>query len=180
MKRLLQALFCLLALIWSSVELCAQAEIVANPSNTSRIDSQKLHDLLTGRIKFWDDGPVVTIAVLKTDPGTDELLLKHTGMTASRFKNHWQRIAFSGRGRMPKLFSNVEELVAYVSANEGAIGIVSAADETQELRKLDMSRFLASEGIMLAHGPGLALGSSNRNRPAEQVYWKAQQSPELR
>ncbi len=125
------------------------AEIVANPSNRESLDEESLKLMLTGKEKFWESGSEVKIAMLKSDPRIDEMLTRYSGMTSNKFKNHWQRIAFSGRGKMPKTFARKEDLVAYVKANKGAIAIVSSLGEAGDLRKIDLGWFRSEKSTVL-------------------------------
>ena len=126
----------LLLIIIAFPRLAAAAPIVLNPQNDAPIDDAFIHSVLTGTERFWANGDEVLIALLKTDPQTEKALSRYSGMTASKFKNHWQRIAFSGRGKMPKQFTQIEDLVEYVKRNPGAIAIVGDTPATAPLRRL--------------------------------------------
>lgn len=142
MKRLRKTgLFVCLLLLGQMVSLGLAADIVANPRNSEKLDEESLKLMLTGKEKFWESGSEVKIAFLKSDPRIDELLTRYSGMTSNKFKNHWQRIAFSGRGKMPKTFARSEDLIAYVKANKGAIAIVSSLSEAGDLREIDFGWF---------------------------------------
>lgn len=111
------------ALLLATLPLYA-APIALNPRNASDVDEAYLRSVLTGTERFWEDGHEVLIAVLRDDPDAEEALSRYSGMTPSKFKNHWQRIAFSGRGKMPKQFDNLDDLIEFVNRNPGAIAIV--------------------------------------------------------
>lgn len=114
-----------------------ESSIVTNPQNVDEVDEDFLKDMLVGKERFWTGGAEVVIAILKNDPESESVLREYSGMTPMKFKNHWHRIAFSGRGKMPKLFSDVEDLVDFVNSNKGAIGIVSADTQLSALRKIN-------------------------------------------
>lgn len=138
MKKILMTLA--LALI-ALCPLGAEAgDILANPRNAEPISEETFKAMLIGKEKFWSSGSEVTIALLKSDPEVEATLTRYSGMTASKFKNHWQRMAFSGRGKMPKLFDSIEELIEYVNSHEGAIAIVPSGAKADRLRRLDLSR----------------------------------------
>lgn len=129
-------------LLWGIVlPLCfatVDASVVANPENEEPIDEELLKLMLTGKEKFWDSGSEVVIAILRSESDADDALSRYSGMTMNKFKNHWQRIAFSGRGKMPKMFSSIDELEAFVKNNKGAIGIVSTGAQPKSLRRVDL------------------------------------------
>ena len=117
-----------LALVFSAFLLAATARsapsVLLNPNNESNVDEGYIRALLTGTERFWENGTEVLIAVLKDDPQSDKAINQYSGMTPSKFKNHWQRIAFSGRGKMPKQFSTKEKLLEFVNRTPGAIAII--------------------------------------------------------
>lgn len=121
------------------------SEIVANPDNGAVVDKELLKLILTGREKFWESGSEVVIVMLKSDPDAAAALTEYSGMTSNKFKNHWQRIVFSGRGKMPKMFSNLEDAVQFIQEHEGAIGIISSKADVKSLRRIDLGVFTATE-----------------------------------
>lgn len=116
------ALFYALALTASPCH--ANEPILLHPKNEKTIGAEHIRSMLTGSERFWDNGQEVLIAVLKNDPAAERALIRYSGMTASKFKNHWQRIAFSGRGKMPKQFNNIEEIQEFVKRTPGALAII--------------------------------------------------------
>ena len=123
-----------IAFIALSANSFGGGNIVVNPSNQNSLDSSSLSSILIGKKNFWDGGKEVLIAVLKGDAEADATLKEVTGMDGNRFKSHWQRLAFSGRGRMPKQFKDASELVEYVSSNDGAIGIVPSSADASSVK----------------------------------------------
>lgn len=141
----------LAALACGVSSFASASEVVANSGNAESLDKEQLKLMLTGKEKFWQSGSEVVIAILKSDPNVDEALARYSGMTTNKFKNHWQRIAFSGRGKMPKMFSNVDDLVIFVAANKGAIGIVSTDTKARGLRHIELGYVTISSELMLAN-----------------------------
>ncbi|MDQ8196905.1 hypothetical protein QEH56_02035 [Pelagicoccus enzymogenes] len=126
----------LLATVLASTLQAAPA-VVVNPDNTDAVDSETLTAYLIGKRKFWEGGSEVVIAVLKDDADANGALEQFTKMNDSRFKSHWQRLAFSGRGTMPKQFSDPAALVAFVKVNKGAIGLVSDSADLSGVKKVN-------------------------------------------
>ncbi|MDQ8182062.1 hypothetical protein [Pelagicoccus sp. SDUM812005] len=137
LRNFLSVLACA-ALGCSFASNAVATEVVANPRNDEQIDKESLKLMLIGKEKFWSSGSEVVIAILKSDPSVDDALSRYSGMTTNKFKNHWQRIAFSGRGKMPKMFSSMEDLVKFIETNEGAIGIVSSTNNVETLRRIEL------------------------------------------
>jgi hypothetical protein len=83
-----------------------------------------LKDIYTGKTTHWQNGQRVVIVLLA---GANDAALKEvSGMDASQFKTLWQRLAFSGRGQLPKKANNASSLVALVAATKGAIALAPA------------------------------------------------------
>jgi len=102
------------------------SDVVMHPKNEQPIDADQIKSMLIGKQRFWDNGTEVIIAILKDDAAAEEALKRYCGMTSSKFKNHWQRISFSGRGKMPKTFPTLPELISYVNEHPGAIAVAPA------------------------------------------------------
>lgn len=120
-----------------SISLQAAPAVIVNPENADATDSNSLSAYLMGKRKFWENGSEVTIAVLKGDSDSNAALEQFTKMNDSRFKSHWQRLAFSGRGTMPKQFSDPAELVAFVKGHKGAIGLLSDSADLSTVKKVN-------------------------------------------
>jgi len=123
-----------MAAILIGTSAMADPTVVVNSGNADAIDSQKISSLLVGKRKFWDSGNEVIIAILKGNENSSKALQAHVKMDENRFKNHWQRLAFSGRGRMPKMFNDVDALVAFVKVNKGAIGITDSGGDLSSVK----------------------------------------------
>jgi len=122
----------LLSLAFAANSLAA--EVVTHPENTHEIDSEQIRSILIGKQRFWNDGTEVIIAILN-EQSAETALKSYCGMTTAKFKNHWQRIAFSGRGKMPITFQTLEELSSYVYNHPGAIAIVANHPPIAKLNK---------------------------------------------
>ncbi|MBC2604524.1 hypothetical protein [Pelagicoccus albus] len=134
MKKTLSSL--LLALSATSFAFSSPSVIV-NSENSDSIDTDTLASVLVGKRKFWENGAEVVIAVLKDNSDSNNALESFAKMNDSRFKSHWQRLAFSGRGTMPKNFSDPAALVAFVKANKGAIGLTSDGSDLSGVKQVN-------------------------------------------
>ena len=55
-------------------------------------------------------------------------------MSGDEVKSFWLKISFAGKADAPKFCNTPEELLAYVSENEGAIGILDKATEAHDVK----------------------------------------------
>ena len=69
---------------------------------------------------------------------TDAALQEASGMGASQFKTHWQRLGFSGRGQPPQTADDVEQASALVGSTKGAVAIVPAGTDVKGVKKIDI------------------------------------------
>jgi hypothetical protein len=125
----------LLSLAFAANSLAA--EVVTHPENTHEIDSEQIRSILIGKQRFWADGTEIIIAILNNS-SSENVLKSYCGMTSSKFKNHWQRISFSGRGKMPVSFRTSKEITTYINDHPGAIAILPQS--APPIAKLNKSR----------------------------------------
>lgn len=118
----------LVFLVVLGLSLSLSAKAFVNASNQEAIDEERLKLILIGKERFWHSGTEVAIALLKDDAHSADTLARYSDMTPSKFRNYWRRIAFSGRGKLPRTFNTLEELRRYVRETEGALGIVAEDD----------------------------------------------------
>lgn len=138
MKALIKAIAGVSLALATASAAFAEGALVINAENGNETPSDTLSSLLVGKNKFWPSGDPVIIVVQKDSPAAESLLQQYTNMDESRFKSHWQRLAFSGRGTMPKQFNDPAAVVAFVKVNKGAIGILdNATTDTSPVKKLD-------------------------------------------
>jgi ABC-type phosphate transport system substrate-binding protein len=113
------------------------AQVIVNESvAATSLDKAALKDLYTGKTAYWPGGDSVNIVVLTEK--TDKALEDVSGMSASQFKTHWQRLTFSGRGKQPKEFDTDAKVMALVAATKGAVALVPAGTALQGVKKLEI------------------------------------------
>lgn len=128
--------------------LCLAGPLLAAPDNgmvvianssvpVDAISATALKDIYIGKTTYWQDGQSVVIAVL-ADPTRDmDLELRNfSGMDASHFETFWERMVFSGRGKLPKTASDISALLALVASTKGSIAVVPAATPLKDVKQL--------------------------------------------
>jgi ABC-type phosphate transport system substrate-binding protein len=112
------------------------AVVIANPGvPTDSLTANTLKDIYTGKTKYWEDGQAIVIVVLPDQ--TDGALQQVCGMDTSSFKTFWQRLVFSGRGRLPKKANDMSTLMEMVASTKGAIALAPANAELNGVKKLE-------------------------------------------
>jgi ABC-type phosphate transport system substrate-binding protein len=100
----------------------------------TQLTAAALKDILTGKTMYWDGGAAINIVT--AGEKADAALEQASGMTASAFKTHWQRLAFSGRGQPPKKADDPAKAIALVASTKGAVAILPAGSETKGAKAL--------------------------------------------
>ena len=125
------------ALLVSSSAVALDGIVIANESvAASSLEAGALKDIYTGKTMYWEGGAAIVIVV--AGDKTDAALQDASGMGASQFKTHWQRLGFSGRGQPPKKTDDAEKAVALVSSTKGAVAIVPAGTDLKGVKKIDI------------------------------------------
>ena len=136
----LKALFLCLSALWcGGMTLCAESgfQVVANEGVAARgLDKTALKDLFLGKTTYWEGGQAVSIVVVSDK--TDSALQEATGMSASQFKTHWQRLAFSGRGKLPKEVDSAEKALALVADTKGAVALLPTDAVPKGVKKIEL------------------------------------------
>lgn len=125
-------------MLFATVELHAlDAVVIANDSvSVTQLSPSALKAIYTGKTMYWEGGQGISLVV--ADGSADAALQEASGMGATQFRTHWQRLAFSGRGQPPKKVDNVEKAIALVKATRGAIAILPAGTDVKGVRKLEV------------------------------------------
>ena len=112
------------------------AVIVHEGVTAASLDKTALKDILLGKTAYWEGGLGIIIIVVPDK--TEAALQETTGMSASQFRTHWQRLTFSGRGKQPKEADAAEKVVALVAQTKGAIALVPAGTPLQGVKKIEL------------------------------------------
>jgi len=93
--------------------------------NIATISKDDLRDIYLGKKLFWGDNVKIQSTYECCDCITAKDFIENiVGEDLDNFQRYWRRKLFSGSGIPPKKFENVDELIAFVAKNEGALGIV--------------------------------------------------------
>lgn len=100
--------------------------VVCNASNPiTSISKVDLMNIFLGKKVTWDDGKKITFITLKEGESHKQFLRNHVKKNPQQFKNYWKKMLFTGKGVIPKAFSDDEGVLDFVSKNEAAIGYIS-------------------------------------------------------
>jgi hypothetical protein len=110
--------------------------VVANEKGApAEIKMSELKSVLMGEKQRWSNGKKVVIALMKTSTPLGSIVSKKVyDMSGDEVKGFWLKISFAGKADAPKFCNTVEELLSYVSENEGAIGILDKITDTHDVK----------------------------------------------
>lgn len=119
-----------LALFAGASRLEAQQYVVvvnaANP--VTALTRDRANGIFLKRVTRWDDGkPVAPVNLERSSAVREAFSHAVHGKSVSAIESYWQQQIFSGKDAPPLQRNSDVEVVAFVRANPGAIGYVSAA-----------------------------------------------------
>jgi len=125
------AILTMLVVIASIIPAAAAAQefkIVINETNpTSSISKRDLSRCFMKQATNWISGqPVIPVDQAASSEVRQAFSEAIHGRSVSAIKSYWQREIFSGRSVPPAEKASDEEVLAFVRANPGAVGYVSA------------------------------------------------------
>src|SRR5476649_1802635 len=123
MKKYLIAFLVSLGALGLSIQVQAQAIVIANPSvKSADVSKNDLRDVFTGASSSLKDGSHVIPVLLKQGGADDEFLAAYIGKNDTAFRASWRSLVFSGQATMPKSLDSEAAVVDYVAHNAGAVG----------------------------------------------------------
>ncbi|HEX9982237.1 MAG TPA: hypothetical protein VGF69_03150 [Thermoanaerobaculia bacterium] len=133
MKRILLTLF-----LFTSASLHAAEgfKVVVHRSNPiTSISKSELSDYLLKKKTTWPDKkPVVAVDLTDKSPVRGKLSQEVLGRSPAAIKSYWQQQIFSGRDVPPVEKASDRDVIAFVQVTPGAIGYVSDATDTGDLK----------------------------------------------
>ena len=130
-------MLCVVCLLGFTARALDGVVVIANEGvSSSSLTAEALKNIYTGKTKYWEDGQAIIIVVLPDQ--TDAALEETCGMDSSSFKTFWQRLAFSGRGEMPKKANDASSLVSMVASTKGAIALAPANGALGGVKKINV------------------------------------------
>ena len=90
------------------------------------LDKKEIKKIYLGDKTRWSDDKKIIFVALDSGEEHKTFLKKYVGKSSSQFRNYWKKKVFTGKGKAPKSFRQMEGLLEYVAGTEGAIGYISS------------------------------------------------------
>lgn len=115
-------------------------KVIAHPHVTvSSLSRADISQLFMKKVTKWHDGaPVVPVDQLLGSEVREAFSHDVHGKGAAAVDAYWQKQIFSGRDVPPVTKANDGDVIAYVRANDGAIGYVSASTDTSGVKVIEV------------------------------------------
>ena len=120
--------------------------LVASPSNPlSSVKRQELAKLFLRKSTRWSDGraalPVDQSLRSPVRTAFTKAVLAVEGMSqTSAVESYWLQQVYSGRGTPPPVKNTDADVIAFVAANDGALGYVSAKADVGSVKVLTIDQ----------------------------------------
>jgi ABC-type phosphate transport system substrate-binding protein len=117
--------------------------VVATTNPVASLERGELARIFLKSVTRWKDGrEIAPVDQSGRSPVRTEFtrdVLEKAGMgRISAVESYWQQQIYSGRGVPPPVKSSDAEVVAFVAANPGGIGYVSAGADTAGVKVVDV------------------------------------------
>lgn len=133
------ALLLVLALGLFSAARAQDVAFVVNPQGAdASITVDDLKAVLLGNKIKWNGGGVIKLAVLTSGPAHEKVMQDYAQRSADQFDKYWKKLVFTGKGVMPQQAADEAALLDYVAKTPGAIGYVSAAAASGQVKVLSV------------------------------------------
>lgn len=102
--------------------------LIGNKTGLDEMNWKQVKSVFKGERLFWSDGIPVNVVL----PGnslsySSDVASKIYGTNTAGMQKFWLSLVFQGRGKPPVFLNSEEEIIRYVSQNQGAIGFVTPA-----------------------------------------------------
>jgi ABC-type phosphate transport system substrate-binding protein len=129
----------IIVLIFSHLFTKAQNETLIVISNKKGAPEEmkmtELKSIMMGERQRWKDGNKIKIALMKPNTPTGTSTCKKVyDMNVDEVKKFWLQLVFQGKALAPDFFNSEAELKAFVSQNEGAIGIIEIPGDSPDVQ----------------------------------------------
>jgi ABC-type phosphate transport system substrate-binding protein len=106
----------------------------ANPATS--LGRREASAIFLRRTSEWDDGRPMLPVDGPDSPARESFSKDVHGKKAAAIRSHWLQVIFSGRGVPPPQKASDADVIAYVTANAGAIGYVSPQAITPDVKAI--------------------------------------------
>lgn len=110
----------------------AEAEIVlvGHERIEEPLTQEEIQQIFLGKKTRWKDNTKIVFVIFSQEDAYKTFLKQYIQKTYSQYLNYWKKQVFTGKGRMPQMFNDPQELMAFLANTEGAISFARVQDVT--------------------------------------------------
>jgi len=140
MKTIYLLLVCaMLGLVVAATASPSALKLIANESVTaSAVSVAEVQDAFLQTAPNLGSGGRVVPVLEKGGPTHEAFLKEYLKKTDVALLTYYRSLVFTGKGVMPKILDNDEEVVAFVAKTKGAVGYVSAGTPSPGTKTLQV------------------------------------------
>lgn len=113
-------------ILTSGLGFCDDIVIITHKTNPeSFLSKNDIRDIFLGDKTQWGNRGKIKFAILRKGSTHHLFLEKYVHKTDKNYVRYWKRMIVTGKGKMPKLLSDENAILAFVASTEGAIGYIS-------------------------------------------------------
>ncbi|WP_053981993.1 hypothetical protein [Marinagarivorans algicola] len=116
-----------------AVSLCyADIVVIGHPSVTAQnLTSDDIREIFLDKSAKLSKKKKSELVLLELDSKAATIFFKDVmRMTPSKFKSHWSKQIFTGKGKAPTYIANPQELIDYVASTPYAVGLVDTGNDS--------------------------------------------------
>lgn len=118
-----------------------QVAVIVNKSvSVDSASPDQIADIYRLKVRKWEDGHTIVLYNLKRKKAVKSHFYKLINENSLNLKKLWMRLQLTGEALPPKGLDTEEEVVKRVASTRGAIGFVSKAKVSDEVKVIAVSR----------------------------------------
>jgi ABC-type phosphate transport system substrate-binding protein len=126
----------LVALLALPLAAVAGVVVVVNPkSGVERLSRDDVINIFMGRYRKLPSGQAaIPVDLPAAESVKAEFYHLLVGKDMDQIAAYWSRLVFTGRTAPPRQAESVENLIAYIAANPGAVGYLDSSDVDRRMK----------------------------------------------
>jgi ABC-type phosphate transport system substrate-binding protein len=98
--------------------------LIGNASVVDMLKAEEVKQIFLGKKTRWADNSNIYFVLFNDKDAYTAFVNNYIGKTYSQYRNYWKKQVFSGKGRMPKSFKQLNKLLEYLAETEGSVGFM--------------------------------------------------------
>lgn len=124
----------IMALLFPIAVLAEDLVVIGNKkAPDAELSKSEVKKIYSGNKTKWSNNEAIILTVVKDSDVHKAFLKEYVKKSPSQFERTWKQMVFTGKGRAPKKFDSLEEMIDFIAENEGAIGYAKTGVESDKV-----------------------------------------------